>query len=279
VIDTVSYQQSYTNPVVVGQVMSTNDPAHWSVFWASSNSRTSPPSTQLNVGKHAAEDTSSTPPTETIGYLVIEATQDGDLEGLPFVAGVGADTVLGVDNGTYQYDYTAMPNAKTAILSSAGMDGGDGGWPVLRGTNPVPAKDGKIYLSIDEDQRGDSERKHTTEQVAYFVIDPPQAAEIAEPSADHLEHLWCSVVDVDGSWGRVRDPMLESATPMASKGEADTSWSRHEPITGPQLPRPSWRFAGEVDQLFKNMADDDEEEDKKQELIGPVLPPYIEWNL
>lgn len=104
---------------------------------------------------------------------IVEATQDGNIEGLPFVAGVGGDSVRGVGNGTYEYSYDAMPNAKTAVLSSAGMDGGDGGWAVLRGNNPVPATSGTISLSIDEDQLRDSERNHTTEQVAYFVIDPP----------------------------------------------------------------------------------------------------------
>ncbi|MEM6688402.1 MAG: Ig-like domain-containing protein [Planctomycetota bacterium] len=174
-IDTSSqaYQQSYDNPVVVGQVMSANDP-DWSVFWASSGSRTSPPTSGvLNVGKHVAEDPDTTRADETIGYLVIEATQDGTIEGLPFVAGVGGDTVRGVGNGTYQYSYDAMPNAKTAVLGSAGMDGGDGGWAVLRGNNPLPPAGGSIALSIDEDQLRDSERNHTTEQVAYFVIDPP----------------------------------------------------------------------------------------------------------
>lgn len=187
-IDTVSqgYQQTYANPVVLGQVMSANDP-DWSVFWASSGSRTNPPSsTALNVGKHVAEDSDTTRASETIGYLVIEATQNGTIEGLPFIAGVGNDSVRGVDNGTYQYDYDAMPNAKTAILSSAGMDGGDGDWAVLRGDNPLPASGGTIDLAIDEDQLGDSERKHTTEQVAYFVIDPPIAADPMDVSGDGL---------------------------------------------------------------------------------------------
>lgn len=172
-IDTTSYQQSYTAPVVVGQVMTANDP-NWSVFWASSNSRTSPPTAdQLNVGKHIAEDTITSRGAETIGYFVIEATQNGEIEGLPFVAGVGGDTVRGIDNGIYRYDYTAMPRAKTAVLGSAGMDGGDGGWPVLIGPNALPLDTGTIDLAYDEDQLSDSERKHTTEQVAYFVIDPP----------------------------------------------------------------------------------------------------------
>lgn len=174
-INTTEYQQPYSLPVVVGQVMSAND-ENFSVFWASSSSRTAPPSSSgLNVGKHVAEDTNTVRSTETIGYIVIEATQNGTIEGLPFVAGVGRDTVRGVGNGTFQYTYDAMPNAKTAVLSTAGMDGGDGGWAVLMGSNPVPPTTGTLSLSVDEDQRRDSERNHTTEQVAYFVIDPPPA--------------------------------------------------------------------------------------------------------
>ena len=200
VIDTTSqgYQQAYNNPVVVGQVMSAND-ADFSVFWASSGSRTSPPSSSaLNVGKHVAEDPDTTRADETIGYLVIEATQNGTIDGLPFVAGVGGDSVRGVGNGTYQYSYDAMPNAKTAVLSSAGMDGGDGGWAVLRGNNPLPPAGGTISLSIDEDQLRDSERNHTTEQVAYFVIDPPQL----QPAANDtpiLQHLFDVDLDFEGN--------------------------------------------------------------------------------
>ena len=71
------------------------------------------------------------------------------------------------------------------------MDGGDGGWPVLYGSDPVPASSGTIDLVIDEDQIGDSERKHTTEQVAYLVIDPPLAdatssAQVAIPGIDDI---------------------------------------------------------------------------------------------
>jgi len=112
---------------------------------------------------------------------------------LPFVAGVGSDSVRGVDNGTYQYSYDAMPNAKTAVLASAGMDGGDGGWPVLMGDDALPASSGTINLSFDEDQLKDSERKHTTEQVAYFVIDPPvqeDATAAAMPAPDGPAGRW-----------------------------------------------------------------------------------------
>ncbi len=170
-----TYQQSYSAPVVVGQVMTSNDA--WSVFWAAGSSRTAPPSsTALTVGKMVGEDTDTTRVDETIGYLVIEASGSGtdEIEGLPYVAGVGADTVRGPTNAPpYIYNYTAMPNAKTAVVSQAGMDGGNGGWAMLYGDTPVPATSGTLSLAVDEDQVADSERYHTTEQIAYFVIDPP----------------------------------------------------------------------------------------------------------
>jgi hypothetical protein len=73
------------------------------------------------------------------------------------------------------YSYSAMANSKTAIASQAGMDGGNGGWAVLYGSDPITPTGGTLNLAIDEDQSNDTERKHTTEQVAYFIIDPPSA--------------------------------------------------------------------------------------------------------
>ena len=51
----------------------------------------------------------------------------------------------------------------------AGVDGYNGGWAQLHGPTGVTAS--TLYLSVDEDQVGDSERRHTTEQVAYIVFE------------------------------------------------------------------------------------------------------------
>ena len=55
--ETRSYANTYTDPVVVGQVMTFND-ADWSVFWASTaSSRSTPPSAvSFAAGKHVGED-------------------------------------------------------------------------------------------------------------------------------------------------------------------------------------------------------------------------------
>ena len=48
------------------------------------------------------------------------------------------------------------------------MDGGDGSWAVLH--NSTSSIDGKLSIVVDEDQIKDTERKHTTEQVAYLLF-------------------------------------------------------------------------------------------------------------
>jgi hypothetical protein len=164
-----SYANSYTNPVVLGQVMTSND-ADWSIFWARGSGVTNPPdSSHLFVGKHVAEDPDVTRANETIGYIVIEAG-NGSISGRNYTAALGADTVKGITNNPpFNYSLTGLSSASAAITSSAGMDGGNGGWPVLYGSTPVTSS--VLHLAIDEDQLKDSERKHITEQVAYIVFE------------------------------------------------------------------------------------------------------------
>ncbi len=106
-----SYQNTYGSPVVIGQVMSTSDEA-FSVFWARGADATSPPSSQaLFVGKHVGEDPNTVRSTETIGYIVIEEGKR-TLGGLEYLAGVGGDTVVGMDEGPviplYQMNRTSL---------------------------------------------------------------------------------------------------------------------------------------------------------------------------
>jgi PKD repeat protein len=162
------YANSYTTPVVLGQVMSYNDPG-WSVFWAQGSSRTSPPSASaLKVGKHVGEDTDVTRADEQIGYIVFESG-NGSLGEIDYATAVGADSVKGITNSppfSYSGTFPATPTA--ALVSTAGMDGGDGGWPILYGTSPITSS--TLNLAFDEDQVGDTERNHTSEQAAYIVF-------------------------------------------------------------------------------------------------------------
>ncbi len=168
-----SYLQSYTNPVVVGQVMSAND-LDWSVFWDRGSSSGNPPdATRLWTGKHVGEDTDTNRANETVGFIVIEQGY-GSIGSVAYEAWLGGDSVQGVaDSPPYAYTFN-QPFASTpqvALASLAAMDGGNGGWAILYGANPLSAN--WIDLAIDEDQIGDSERNHTAEQVAYLVFAEP----------------------------------------------------------------------------------------------------------
>lgn len=180
---TRDYQNSYTNPVVVGQVMTTND-ADWSVFWSSSSARNSPAtSTSFSVGKHIGEDLDTTRANETIGYLVLEA--GSSTEGsLSFSSAVGADTVRGVGNNPAYSYANPQPNSSIVIASAAGMDGNNGGWPILYGDSPVGSN---INFAFDEDQSWDAERRHTTEQVAFIAFALPGSGNSLTIDADPVD--------------------------------------------------------------------------------------------
>jgi hypothetical protein len=153
--------------------MSENDPA-WSVFWSQGSSRTNPPSaTALLTGKTVAEDPDTTRANEVVGFVVLEAGH-GTLGGVEYEAALGPDTVLGAaDSPPYTYSFTtpfaSVPRG--AVVSMAAVDGPNGGWAQLYGAAPLSTT--TMTLSIDEDQVGDSERNHTSEQVAYVAFGAP----------------------------------------------------------------------------------------------------------
>jgi hypothetical protein len=192
-----TYQMPYTNPVLVGQVMSYND-ADWSVFWARGATYDAPPSSsELWVGKHVGEDSDITRADETIGYVVFEAGAR-TADGVEFIAGVGPDIVAGVsDSPPYGYYITGLETTTAAIVSQSGMDGSDGSWPILYGTSAVQQH--SLDLAVDEDLLSDPERNHSTEQVSYVVFGTPYA-----PADDpYLQRGVVSGVDNQG-WTRVQ---------------------------------------------------------------------------
>ncbi|MEL7311438.1 MAG: galactose oxidase-like domain-containing protein, partial [Pseudomonadota bacterium] len=161
-----SYQLAYTNPVVVGQVMSANDDA-WSVFWASDGTTGNPPSaTSLSIGKHVAEDTNVIRAAETLGYIVFESGQ-GTIGNLSYQAGVGENTIEGVVEPAAPYNYTLLADYDSAVVSSAGMNGLNGGWPVMVGPQLAGST---LSLGVDEDQISDPERVRIDDQAAFVAM-------------------------------------------------------------------------------------------------------------
>ncbi len=165
-----TYKNTYTKPVVVGQVMSHND-SRWSVFWSRGARATSPISAKsFNVGKHVGLDPAKRRANETIGYIVIESGT-GRINGVRYQAAIGTDIVRCFGNSATPYNYTltGLSRVSTAAVSQTGMDGTEGSWAVLSGA-PALTKT-KLKLHVAEDGFNNILRKHTTEQVAYIVFE------------------------------------------------------------------------------------------------------------
>ncbi len=164
----VPYVWAYTSPVVLGQVMSYND-SRWSVFWDSNGDRTEPPdSSNLYVGKHVGEDPVTYRSDELLGVVIVEAGK-GSTGGLGYEAQLGPDTVQGVGDSP-PYVYSLSGTFTVGVVTQSAMDGTYGGWAVLFGDDPIT---NELHLAIDKDTLSDSERRHTTEQVAYWVFERP----------------------------------------------------------------------------------------------------------
>ncbi|MEE4146156.1 MAG: hypothetical protein V2I26_15240 [Halieaceae bacterium] len=163
-----SYQNAYVNPVVLGQVMSAND-QRWSVFWARGTAwGSAPDSTGLRLGKHVGEDTDTTRVDELLGYVVMESGQ-GEVGGVRYHAGVSAELVQGTGNAPpYVVGHQLGGTLTGAVVSAAGMKGGDGGWPVLYG--PGSLEGGGLGLAFEEDQMSDLETAHIAERVGYLAV-------------------------------------------------------------------------------------------------------------
>jgi hypothetical protein len=165
---TQAYTNSYTKPVVLGQVMSYND-AKWSVFWsrASSGRTNAPTTTSIVTGKHVGEDRTTTRATETVGFIVIESGH-ATSNSIEVETGRGPDVFVGYVNKkvTYKFAATFAKTPAVAVLCQAAQDSTDGSWAVLS-SNPTTTS---MVVNVDEDQTRDSERSHSTEEVNYAVF-------------------------------------------------------------------------------------------------------------
>ena len=162
-------QQSYSQPVVIGQVMSYNN-TDFSTFWNNGCSarNTSPKDSAICVGKHTGRVTPNHPNPETLGYFIAEEAEYTMANAYVKIE-LGADTVAGT-NGSPPYNYTLPRSYSYATAVQVGEDGGDGSWAVLYGNAPVSSV---LQLAVEEETAvGDATRTHTKEQVAYWVMEP-----------------------------------------------------------------------------------------------------------
>ncbi len=160
---------TYTAPVVLGQVL-TSDQPEFSTFWSNNclNRGVIPfeTSNRICVGKHDSFIVSgATDFDETLGYIVFEEST-GILNGVHFEVEQGARTISGVDNPTGTYNLDNSYDYDFAIATQAGENGGNGSWAVQFLADPLAG--GIFNVSLDEANNGS--RAHTTEEVHYIAF-------------------------------------------------------------------------------------------------------------
>ncbi len=171
---TADIEGTYTNPAVLGQVMTFNN-AGFSTFWShdcESRVRNAfqvggPAGTGICVGKHNGQSNLlPNPDSEILGYIVVE-TATGVNSNVRYQSALGPDSVAGVQ-GAPPYNYGLNDDYIFGVSTISGMDGGDGGFTVLYGANPFV--NGNLGLAVDEESATDNERAHTPEQNAFWVF-------------------------------------------------------------------------------------------------------------
>lgn len=106
--------------------------------------------------------------TERLGWIAFEPGA-GDIQGYLYEAGTAHDSDgSGIENDgfgiSFQNSYSQTPEI---IAKMNSLDGGDGGW--ARGYGSQWDTNGH-RTAAEEDQQGDSERSHTSEQFGWFVL-------------------------------------------------------------------------------------------------------------
>ncbi|MEM6946876.1 MAG: hypothetical protein AAF486_02175 [Pseudomonadota bacterium] len=171
-LEPLSLSASFSDPVLIGQVMSYNDPRA-SVFHATDCERRQNPPFETGfadgacVGKHVGM-INTTRASETLGVIVIE-TGTVTANNFTIQAGRTGNNVAGVGNAP-PYSNTVSSDYDVGMASMAGENGGNGGWWVFYGADPLPP--GQIRGAIEEEvTAGDTSRGHINEQVDYWLFD------------------------------------------------------------------------------------------------------------
>ena len=173
---TSTLTHSYSDMIVLGQVMTFND-VNASVIFTNNclNRGTRPSPARFCVGKHIGQINNSRA-TETIGYIVADA-KIGTINDVAYRFSRGADQGGGVGNNPPNI-YNVGLDYDTGVMTQAAEDGGQGGWAVLYGNDPLP--NNALHYSIDEEVvAGDTSRRHTTEEMFYALFRNNQTADLS----------------------------------------------------------------------------------------------------
>ena len=162
-----SFTHSYQNPVVVGQVMSSND-LGWSTFWARGSSfNSNVDKSNFWAGKHVGEDALTFRANEVVGYIVMES-RHGTSSAVEIESARGAASIYGYSQARFSYSFTTPFRRSPSVIvaSPLRMGGIDGCWAILT-SDPTTSSFG---IAVDEDTTRDSERGHAPEALSYIAF-------------------------------------------------------------------------------------------------------------
>jgi hypothetical protein len=162
-----TYLNGYTNPIVLGQVMTRND-LKWSMFWSRGLDETKAADNEtLWTGKHVGPE-AATRADETVGYIVIETGHDTltttDME---IETKRGIDVSAYVDGSyTYTFEESFSSTPVVAVLSQVAMQADYGSWAVLAEISSASV----MKVALDEDGFNGNDRRVVPQGVDYIVF-------------------------------------------------------------------------------------------------------------
>ena len=214
--DTVNFASAFTSaPSVLAMVQGIANetatlPGVASVPWLTSGVK-SVTTTSIDLTLERAETSVGTiSSNEDIAYLAIDAGKQGNFFdtssclSIQYETQTTGDSIRGWDNNCLSIGFVNTYASNPLVIGSMNSrNGGDGGW--LRRCS---LSTGNAGFTVDEDQAGDSERRHTTESAGLivfaqnFVFDSTKILACNVPVVDYRmdECYW-----LDGAGGVISD--------------------------------------------------------------------------
>lgn len=186
----------HSSLVILGQVMSFND-SQASVFTSNNCSNRGSPATLSNicVTKHIGM-INDTRLSETLGFIITEPGS-GTVNDVDYAFARGGNSIAGTGNSP-PYTYSISGDFDTGIATMAAENGGNGGWAVLYGNDPLPSN--AINLAVEEETvAGDTTRRHINEELYYGVFRNNQTATLGVTKSTTVSPLSTSPFAIPGS--------------------------------------------------------------------------------
>lgn len=186
----------HSSLVILGQVMSFND-NQASVFTSNNCSNRGTPATLTNicVTKHIGM-INDTRLSETLGFIITEPGT-GTVHDVDYAFARGANLIAGTGNSP-PYQYSVSGDFEIGVATMAAENGGNGGWAVLYGSDPLP--NNAINLAVEEETvAGDTTRRHINEELYYGVFRNEQTANLNVTKSTSVSPVSASPYAIPGS--------------------------------------------------------------------------------